>query len=409
MAQKEKETGTGTKPKKKARDRGTGGLYPRGDTWWMKYYVSPGRPVRESCHTKNKAIAANKLMNRLVAIEKGELVSSDARKIKIAKLAEAFLQDYRIHGFKTLHDAESKWRLHMKDFFGHLFASSLTSDKVNEYIEKRLTEGAAKATINRELSALKRMYSIAMEATPPKVNRAPKILMLPESSPRSGFVTDDRYANLADCCAKVGLWMRAMLEVGYTFGWRSDEVKKLQVRQVEIAECRIMLDVGSTKNKDGRCVKFENGSILAELLAACCEGKSPDEYVFTRPDGKRIADFRRRWHTVCCEAGESHRVCRSCGTTVDAERFCKNCNLRLPMKSLRTIGLFFHDLRRSAARNARSAGVAEGVIMKMGGWKTRSVFDRYAIVAENDMDDAIHLIQQRRAQFGHKPPKIVSD
>jgi hypothetical protein len=86
----------------------------------------------------------------------------------------------------------------------------------------------------------------AMEATPPKVNRVPKISMLPESSPRSGFVTEDRYANLADCCAKVGLWLRAMFEVGYTFGWRSAEVEKLQVRQVEITECRIMLDAGST-------------------------------------------------------------------------------------------------------------------------------------------------------------------
>jgi integrase len=246
------------------------------------------------------------------------------------------------------------------------------------------------------------MYTIAIEATPPKVNRIPKISMLPESSPRSGFVTDDRYANLADSCAKVGLWLRGMLEVGYTFGWRSTEVTNLQVRQVELVDCRIMLDVGSTKNKDGRCVKFENGSVLAELLAACCEGKSPDQYVFTRRDGKRVGYFHRHWHNVCCAAGESHRVCRSCGTTVDADLFCKNCNLRLPVRGTKTIGLLFHDLRRSAARNARSASVAEGVIMKMGGWKTRSVFKRYAIVAENDMDDAINLIRKRRAQFGHK-------
>jgi hypothetical protein len=39
--------------------------------------------------------------------------------------------------------------------------------------------------------------------------------------------------------------------------------------------------------------------------------------------------------------------------------------------------------------------------MKMSGWKTRSVFDRYAIVAEDDMDDATRRIQRRRAQFGH--------
>jgi hypothetical protein len=77
------------------------------------------------------------------------------------------------------------------------------------------------------------------------------------------------------------------------------------------------------------------------------------------------------------------------------------------LKSLKYVGLIFHDLRRSAARKARANGVAEGVIMKMGGWKTRSVFDRYAIVAESDMADAIERVEALRAQFGHKEPEIA--
>jgi integrase len=62
--------------------------------------------------------------------------------------------------------------------------------------------------------------------------------------------------------------------------------------------------------------------------------------VFTRPDGKPVRDFRETWANACKAAG-------------------------VP-------GLLFHDLRRTAARNLRRAGIAEGIIMKIGGWRTRS-------------------------------------
>ena len=56
--------------------------------------------------------------------------------------------------------------------------------------------------------------------------------------------------------------------------------------------------------------------------------------------------------------------------------------------------LLLHDLRRTGARNLRRAGVAEGIIMKIGGWRTRSVFERYAIVSRSDMNDAILKLQE---------------
>ena len=70
-----------------------------------------------------------------------------------------------------------------------------------------------------------------------------------------------------------------MLEVGYTFGWRVSEVKILSIRQFDIGSSRILLDPGTTKNDDGRVVKFKPGSVLASLLTACCHGKQSDDYV----------------------------------------------------------------------------------------------------------------------------------
>jgi integrase len=60
--------------------------------------------------------------------------------------------------------------------------------------------------------------------------------------------------------------------------------------------------------------------------------------------------------------------------------------------------LLFHDLRRTAARNLRNAGVAEGVIMKIGGWRTRSVFERYAIVAQSDIEEALRKLDSQSNQ-----------
>ena len=48
-------------------------------------------------------------------------------------------------------------------------------------------------------------------------------------------------------------------------------------------------------------------------------------------------------------------------------------------------GLLLHDLSRTADRNLRRAGIAGRGNMKIGGWRTRSVFERYAIVSLSDI------------------------
>jgi integrase len=343
------------------RPRGTGRIYqPKGSSvWWIKFYRN-GEPFRESTGTSDKRKATRALSQRLAEVTTGKFLGPVIERVGIEELAEDFLRDYRINSKSSLDDAEARWRLHIQPFFGSLRASQVTSSLLNAYVDKRQEAGATNATINRELAALKRMFNLGRKATPPKVMFVPAFPRLAENNIRQGFLEDAQYEKLLESCPE--LWFQTIVELGGSYGWRVGELLKLRVNQVDLANWTIRLHPGTTKNKEGREVKMTK--IVHALLTLCVEGKRLDDHVLTWPNGKRVKDFRGTWEKARAAAG-------------------------IPK-------LLFHDLRRTAARNYRRAGIAEGVIMKIGGWKTRSVFERYAIIAHSDVEDAVEKLEARR-------------
>jgi hypothetical protein len=83
------------------RERGTGSIYPRGGVCWIKYYKN-GSPALESSGSTSKTRAKRLLQTRPRAVSSGEPFRLGMEKIKVAELAQDFLQDLRINGLKSL-------------------------------------------------------------------------------------------------------------------------------------------------------------------------------------------------------------------------------------------------------------------------------------------------------------------
>jgi integrase len=257
-------------------------------------YFHRGQRFRQSTGCDRVKDAQDVLRKTLANIEQQD-TSTDT----IAGLYAAIEHEYATNGRKSLPHLKSLWKNHLAAYFSAIVAAELTPDQIVEYVRRRRDAGAANASINRELAALKRMYKIALKAQ--KVKTVPYIALLEERNVRKGLVRDDQYEALARETEKVGLWLRAMFELAYTYGWRKGELSGLRVAQVDLAERTVELNPGETKNDQGRTVVMT--AQAWHLLQQCIAGKRGDALVFTRADGSAVLNFRRIWTKVCRAAG----------------------------------------------------------------------------------------------------------
>ncbi|KWT74977.1 integrase [Candidatus Magnetominusculus xianensis] len=134
-----------------------GSIYKRGDVYWIKYYRG-GKPYRESANSSKETDAKRLLKLREGAIAEGKFTGFKVERIRFEELADDLLADYKMNGRKSLDRAQLSVK-HLSMYFKDYWVINIRTDLVKKYIVVRNEEGASNATISRELSALKRMFS----------------------------------------------------------------------------------------------------------------------------------------------------------------------------------------------------------------------------------------------------------
>lgn len=284
--------------------------------------------------------------------------------------------DWEFNNRAAAHEGKNRWA-HPLRLFARSDLSMLHVADIDGYKLKRLAEGASRKSVNNELGLVRRGLNLALEQE--LVARVPRIKNLRCDNVREGFIDPPEYLRLVELIQRRDVAAADAVRFMYLLGWRREEVLGLTWSEVNPQAGTIRLPARRTKNRAPKVIRVgaEIRGILARRLAW-----RQGPFVLQRR-GEQVRTFRGSW-------GEARKI-------------------------LGRPALIPHDCRRSFARNALAAGLDVPLIMTIGGWKTMSVFLRYAIVDEARIEYGVERVSAYIAGLraalqvpGRLPPWLVA-
>lgn len=322
--------------------------------WWYSSYRD-GKRIRRSTGKRDKA-AARQVMHQQLGADR---LPPKLAGCTLAHLRELIENDYKRHGRRSLPRVNLSFNALEAHFGKNAKPAAIDTAAVVAYADARLEAGRARATINKELSALRRAFNLAVQHGMLPPASVPKITALKGTNVRTHFVNNAEMKRLA---AKLPDELEALAYVGYLTGWRRGEMLSRRWKHLDMKEGWLRLNPGETKSGAGRQFPltpelrrvFERQEKKARALWGEIDPEAPLFFHYEgRKKGRAIHSHYKAWRKAAKEAGLEH--------------------------------ITMHDLRRSCIRNLVRAGVSETVAMRLSGHKTRSTFDRYDIVSEDDL------------------------
>jgi integrase len=369
---------TPSKPPRRVRGDGSLRLVNkpgRTPIWYARWYHR-GRRVEQSTGfgETDRTKALKFLRAKLKDAGTPRYVAPQAERLRFEALCDLIRRDYERKGNRSA----IQYKLdHLADHFGGWAALAISTEAVEKYTDARMEAGAAVATVNRELAALRRMFRLAVKTG--RLPSMPTIELRPENNARQGFLDppdlEVALAALRGCEPVIADVTEAAfftcLRRGNVLALTWPMVRPEEDGAGQLVGGELRVPGSMTKNKRELVLPL-SGRLLDVFARRWTERSLKTPHVFHR-HGKPVVRFDAAWEAARKATGRPD--------------------------------LKFHDLRRSGARTMRRKKVDQLTIMARGGWKTPSMFARYAITDEQDQIEAQAALDEALASAG--PSKVT--
>lgn len=377
------------------RARGEGSVYLRGKIWWVKVYVN-GEARPESSGSTKRSDAVRLLNKRKAELATGRYCP-DADEVTFEDLARMIEEDYALQGRRSLKRLQLSLR-HLREHFGDDRAVRITADRLTSYANARRSEGAALASVAAELAALRRAFNLAVRAG--RLQVRPMFPTLRLSNRREGFFEEDDFQAVL---AELPGYLKPLMTVGYLTGWRvRSELCPLTWDRVDLKAGTIRIE--RSKNDTARVFPIHADPELAAVFQKQREYTNEVQrrtgqiipFVFHN-EGRRIVGYHKAWHSAC----------RRAAVQKDAEGRPVQRDGKIAIVRPHLLGRIPHDFRRSACRRLIQNGIPEQIAMRLTGWRSRAMLDRYFVTNERDLAEAVSKVAALRAATPTKPTLLT--
>ena len=227
---------------RKKRPWGQGRVFRRGGRWHISYCVN-GKEHREPGGETERE-ARRLLRERMKQIHAGSYIGPKRERLTVGEMLDGLETHLVNKGAKAMVSLKSHLKP-VREAFGTERATTLTPERIEDFVSNRLAIGKAPATVNREVGGLKQAFNLAIKQK--RLREAPYIPMLKEDNKREGFFEGPEFEAMV---ANLPAYLVDVARYGYITDWRKGEILSLKWDAVDRQGQQVRLR--TSKNGRGR-------------------------------------------------------------------------------------------------------------------------------------------------------------